>query len=68
MRVLRGRAVVSERRWTVDSDAAEELGRAIPRRDRGVVAGIWIDRAALSVPPSLLCSKKELATEVCLFY
>ena len=63
VRVLHGRAVVSARHRTVDIDAAKGVERAIPRREGGVLARICNDRADLSVPTSLLCSKKELATE-----
>ena len=65
VRVLRGITVVSVQRWTVDSDAAMGVERAIPRRKREVLAGIRIDRVALSVPTSILCSKRELAAKVC---
>ena len=68
VRVLRGRSVLSARRWTVDSDAADGVEKAIPRRERGIVARIRDDRVALSVHASLLCSKKELATEICWLY
>ena len=65
MHVLRARAVVYVRRWTVDRDCAGRVERAILRPERRVVAGIRNDRTALRVPTSLLRSKQELETGVC---
>ena len=63
-----GRVVVIKRRWTVNSDTAEGVVLAIPRREKGVVAKIRNDRVALSFHTGLLRRQKELKTEVCWLY